>query len=162
MVKNIKKVVPSFRYMSGKYKVRNKEKYVGDPNEIIFRSSYERKFMVFCDLDESVLRWSSEPYSIPYLDTVSEKKRNYFVDFYARIKVPDGHVQDYLVEVKPRKKLNKPLPPNRESLHKLKNYNSAMHEYLTNLSKFTAAKSYALKIGYKFIIVTEKELYGKS
>jgi|AntAceMinimDraft_7_1070363.scaffolds.fasta_scaffold02836_4 spermidine synthase len=161
MVKNIKKVVPSFRYMSGKYKVKNKEKYIGDLSEVIFRSSYERKFMVFCDLDPSVLKWSSEPYSIPYLDTLTDKTRNYFVDFYAKIKKPSGETQDYIVEVKPRKKLNKPLKPNRESLNKLKNYNAAMHEYLTNLSKFSAAKSYALKIGYKFIIVTEKELYGK-
>lgn len=162
MKQNIKKVIPSLRYMSGRYAVKNKDKYIGSLNEVIFRSSYERKFMVFCDFDSTVIKWASEPYSIPYVNPIDQKQHEYFVDFYARIKNAEGEIVDYLIEVKPRKKLNKPLPPTKDTLKKLKYYNTEIKEYITNLSKFSAAKAYAAKLGYKFIVVTEEELYGKS
>ena len=162
MAVNIKKVIPHQRYFNGKYKLKNPEKYIGDPSEIIFRSSYERRFCVFCDFDSSVIKWSSEPYSIPYKNPLTGKNSEYFVDFYARIKNAYGEEVDYLIEVKPRKKLNKPIAPQRDTLKKLENYNREMTEYVINLSKFSAAKAFALKIGYKFIVVTEEELYAKS
>ena len=33
----------------GKYNPRNPEKYKGNPHNIIYRSLWERKFMVYCD-----------------------------------------------------------------------------------------------------------------
>jgi len=67
----------SFIYMGtsykGKYTPKNPNKYAGDPSKIIYRSLWERKFMVFCDETASVLKWSSEEISIPYF---SPKKKN--------------------------------------------------------------------------------------
>ena len=45
---------------SGKYKPTNIEKYKGDHRNIIYRSLWERKFMVYCDSNEKILEWGSE------------------------------------------------------------------------------------------------------
>ena len=37
------------KYHQGTYKVKDPNKYVGDPNNIVFRSSWELKFMNWCD-----------------------------------------------------------------------------------------------------------------
>ena len=44
----------------GKYKPSYPQKYKGDPTNIIYRSLWERKFMVYCDNNERILEWGSE------------------------------------------------------------------------------------------------------
>ena len=46
--------------MKGRYKPINPNKYQGDPTNIIYRSSWELKFMRFCDLRDDVVQWQSE------------------------------------------------------------------------------------------------------
>ena len=45
-------------------------KYKGNINNIICRSSWERKMCRWCDLNENVLQWGSEEFSIPYLSPI--------------------------------------------------------------------------------------------
>ena len=52
---------------SGRYIAKKPKKYRGDPHKIIYRSLWERKFMVYCDTTESVIEWGSEEVIIPYL-----------------------------------------------------------------------------------------------
>jgi hypothetical protein len=156
---NIKKVKPSLRYNSGKYKVLNKEKYLGDLENIIYRSSYERAFCVFCDEATNVLKWESEPFAIPYKSQVDGKVHNYFVDFYAKIIDATGVETQYLVEVKPKSRLVRPTYPKPATSKRIASFNEQAKEFIRNLSKFAAAKSYALSIGYKYIIVTEDHLF---
>jgi len=153
------KIIPSQRYINGVYNIRYKKKYKGDTTKIIYRSSYERKFCVYCDTSDKVLSWSSEPFTIPYNCPLLGKKREYLIDFYARIQNERGEINDFLIEVKPKAKLRKPIPPKNQTLKKLQTYNTAMKEFLTNMAKFSAARLYAIKIGYKFIIVTEDILF---
>jgi hypothetical protein len=49
----------------GKYKPQNPQKYKGDPTKIIYRSLWERKFMVYCDTNVNILQWASEEVIIP-------------------------------------------------------------------------------------------------
>ena len=51
----------------GKFTPTNPRKYIGDPTQIVYRSSYELKFMKWCDINASVKRWASEEIVIPYL-----------------------------------------------------------------------------------------------
>jgi len=60
------------RTKQGYYKVSNIKKYVGDPNLVIYRSSWEFAFCKWCDASPSVLKWSSEPIKIPYHDRVTK------------------------------------------------------------------------------------------
>lgn len=153
------KIIPSNVYVNGLYRIKNLDKYVGNPEQCLYRSSYERHFMNRCDGDDNVLKWSSEPFTIPYICPITGKKKNYLIDFYARMIIETGEVQDFLIEVKPKAKLIKPISPKKETLKKLKNYNYQVKEYLTNIAKFAAAKNYALKIGHKFIVITEEQLF---
>ena len=76
----------------GRYKVTNPKKYKGDLSEIVYRSSWELKFMRWCDFNKSVLEWGSETTIIPYKSPVDSKVHRYFVDFYIKVKSKDGKI----------------------------------------------------------------------
>jgi hypothetical protein len=58
--------------IKSKYRPSFPSKYKGDPNNIICRSSWERKFCHWCDLNESILEWGSEEFYIPYISPVDK------------------------------------------------------------------------------------------
>ena len=68
----------------GNYTPINPKKYKGDPNRIVYRSLWERKFMVYCDTYDAILEWGSEEIIIPYLSPVDGKIHRYFPDFYLK------------------------------------------------------------------------------
>ena len=39
----------------GQYKLLNRSKYKGNPGKIIYRSSWERNFMVYCDTNPNII-----------------------------------------------------------------------------------------------------------
>lgn len=88
-------------FKQGFYKPVHPEKYVGDVNNIIYRSNWEKLVMHYMDNNAAVLKWSSEEIIIPYI--FLEKKRRYFPDFYAEIVDKDNITTKYLIEVKPLK-----------------------------------------------------------
>jgi len=159
---DIKNVKPTRNvFVSGRYKLKNATKYIGEPDKIIYRSSWERKFCVFCDTSQKIMRWSSEPFAIKYISPIDKKIHEYFVDFYIKIEQRNGLIEEYLVEVKPKAQLQKPVPPKKNTLKMVKVYNEQVKTYLVNVAKFAAAKSMAAKRGYKFLVVTEDFLFNK-
>lgn len=138
----------------GRYQPKNPEKYKGDHTDIIYRSLWERKFMVFCDMKESVIAWSSETVVVPYISPVDQKPHRYFVDFIIKIKNKDGLVETHLVEVKPEKQC---MMPERGRKQK-KTFITEATTYVINQAKWEAAKKYADTRGWKFTILTEKDL----
>ena len=68
--------------LKGKYIPKNSAKYRGDYRNIIYRSSWELKFMKYCDGNPSILEWGSEEIIIPYRSPLDNKIHRYFVDFY--------------------------------------------------------------------------------
>jgi hypothetical protein len=159
---NIKNLVPrkNGTYRQGYYNLLNPQKYIGDPHKIIFRSSWERRFAIYCDTNERILSWSSEPLQIPYLNPVDREIRPYNVDFYVKIKTEKGY-SEYIVEVKPAKQLKAPQAPKGRITEKAMNaYTSQLQTYLINTAKFSAAKEYAKGRGWQFVIVTESMLFG--
>lgn len=158
---NIKNIKPTRQvYVSGKYKVKNPQKYIGDVSQVIYRSSWERKFCIFCDSSEKVLRWSSEPFEIKYCSPIDKKIHEYFVDFYCKIEQSNGMIEEYIIEVKPKAQLKRPEPPKKQTLKSVKVYNEQVKTFLINTAKFAAAKAYAAKRGFKFLVVTEDFLFN--
>ena len=154
---NIKNLVPRKNgpYRQGYYQLLNPVKYIGDPNKIIFRSSWEKKFAIYCDTDERILHWASEPIAIPYLNPVLGEMKPYNIDFYIKVKHEDSY-KEYLVEVKPSRQLQPPVKPTGIiTVKRMTAYTEQLKIYLTNLAKFNAAKTYAESRGWKFIVVTE-------
>ena len=48
------------KFHQGKYAPRNPEKYVGDVNNIIYRSGWEKRLLIMFDTNPNVLKYSSE------------------------------------------------------------------------------------------------------
>ena len=153
---------PNFNtaFKQGYYTLINHEKYIGDPMQIIYRSSWEFKFCKYCDLTEDIVKWSSEPnfppFPIRYMNPVSQTERNYYVDFYLRLRDENNIEKDYIVEVKPNNHLRLPNPiKGNKTLKKLKSYNYLLESYLVNEAKSIAAQEFARNLGYEYMIVTE-------
>ena len=70
----------------GIYRPTNPNKYAGDPNRIVYRSNWERKFMLYCDRNDDIIYWASEELSIPYVNPIDRKVHRYFPDFIIKTK----------------------------------------------------------------------------
>ena len=142
------------KYYQGKYVPRNPQKYQGDPTDIIFRSSWERKFMVWCDSNSAVIKWSSETTVIPYICPTDNRMHRYFVDFKIQVRDKDGNVKTYLVEIKPDVQTRPPATPKR----KTKRYLTEVMTWGKNDAKWRYAREYCKDRGIEFVILTEKHL----
>jgi len=151
---DIKKVVPHGQTFSGRYFPKNLWKYIGDPQKIIYRSGWEKKFCIWCDDNTDVIKWASEPFPIKYLSPLDNKVHEYFVDFYVKIEV-GGKEKEFIVEVKPKKQTVKPVEPKRKTAEAMKGYIQAMNTYIINYKKFAAARQFAAQRGFTFFVATE-------
>lgn len=140
-------------YHQGKYKVKHPEKYKGDPTDVIYRSSWEAKFMHWCDYNPLVLEWASETTIIPYLCGTDNRMHRYFVDFKIKVKTREG-IKTYIVEIKPEAQCFPPAPGKR----KTKRYMQESMTFIKNQSKWKYAEQYCKDRGWEFIILTEKHL----
>ena len=156
---DIKKVKPNGEYKSGKYVPKNPDKYIGYIHNIIFRSSWEQRICIYCDTNESILKWSSEPLKIPYYNPLDKKEHQYNVDFYMKTLNNDGGEQEWIIEIKPEKQTQKPIYEGNMTTPKLKAYNRNMQIWITNQSKFKAAKLWAEQRGFRFGVINENFLF---
>ena len=138
----------------GKFRPKCPHKYIGDPTNIIYRSLWERRFMVFCDTKDSILEWGSEELFIPYKSPIDGKYHRYFVDFIIKTKNKKGYVETRLIEIKPKEQCSAPTRPSR----KTKRYIEAVKRWGVNSAKWNAAKEYAENKGWTFQILTEDTL----
>ena len=138
----------------GKYYPSYPRKYKGGPTNIIYRSLWERKFMVYCDKNESILEWASEEIAIPYRSPVDNRVHRYFPDFYMKVKERGGKVKRYVIEVKPAKQTKPPVKPKRQT----KGYIREAYEYAKNQAKWKMAREFCADRQWEFKVVTEKEL----
>ena len=140
--------------LKSKYKPSNPQKYKGDYNNIICRSTWERKFCRWCDLNESIISWGSEEFFIPYISPVDNRVHRYFPDFIIKLKEQSGKVKTYVIEVKPKKQTVPPVKKTRVT-------KSFIHEtktYAVNQAKWKAAKEWCDDRLLEFKIITEDEL----
>jgi TnsA endonuclease N terminal len=140
--------------LKGKFVPKNIYKYRGNHRNIIYRSSWELKFMNYCDSRPNVLEWGSEEIAIPYRSPLDRKIHRYFVDFYVKMVDSNGKVSKYLIEIKPKRQTIAPKPSQR----KTKSYLYEVTEYVKNEAKWEAAKEFCLDKGWEFLILTEDEL----
>jgi hypothetical protein len=139
----------------GYYKPSYPRKYKGDPNSIIYRSLWERKFMKYCDLNENILEWGSEEIVVPYRSPVDNRYHRYFPDFYIKYKDNNGKIKKSIIEIKPYKQCIEPKVQKR----KTKGYIYEVVEYAKNQAKWNAAREWCLDRGYEFKVLTENELF---
>ena len=142
-----------FMAYSGFYKPIHPQKYRGNPTNVIYRSLWERKFMVFCDNNPSILQWGSEEIIIPYR-APDGKIRRYYPDFWIKVREKSGKITKYIIEVKPKKQTQ---PPNVKNKKTAKYRNEAL-TYAKNQTKWSAAREYCEDRQMNFLILTEDHL----
>ena len=138
----------------GKYYPSFPRKYKGDPTNIIYRSLWERKFMVYCDKNSKILEWGSEEIALPYISPHDSRVHRYFPDFYIKVQENTGKIKRYLIEVKPLKQTVKPKKPKRQT----KGYIYEVREYAKNMAKWKAGDEFCKDRLWKFQVLTEHEL----
>jgi len=139
----------------GKFKIKNPNKYLGNPTNIIYRSLMERRFMEWCDSNDKCYKWSSEEVVIPYISPIDNKKHRYFPDFL--IQTLKGW---FLIEIKPHIQSRPPkkLVVENLNLKKKRRYIKSVQTWLVNEAKWKAAQKVCEKKGWSFQILTEKQL----
>lgn len=130
------------------YTPRYPSKYTGS-YPIVMRSSWEVNFAQYCDLNEDVIEWASEPCEIPYRNPVHGRQSVYIPDFLITIKKANGTVETRLIEIKPEK----------EALQE-----KAKNEYdrlslMVNKAKWLAAAAWCQRRGIKFMTLTESSMF---
>tara|TARA_R100000005_G_C4958481_1_gene176184 strand:+ start:80 stop:523 length:444 start_codon:yes stop_codon:yes gene_type:complete len=143
------------QYYQGKYKVKNYQKYKGDPTNVIYRSSWELKFLKYCDLNDNVLEFGSEEVIVPYMSPLDNRIHRYFPDFYIKVREKNGKIKKYLIEIKPKKQV---IGPSKNPKRKTKNWINEVKEYAKNQAKWKAAREYCEDRLLEFKILTEDEL----
>ena len=137
----------------GKFTPQNPKKYNGNPDNIIYRSSWELRCMKWFDDNPNIIWWSSEELAIPYYSPVDKRMHRYFPDFIIKVKRKDDTIMTYVVEVKPEAQTKKPTQK-----RKTKNFLRESITYVVNQMKWKAADEFCHAHGWQFKIVTEKDL----
>ena len=138
----------------GRYNPVNPKKYKGNPQNIIYRSLWERKFMVYCDTNDKILEWGSEEIIIPYISPWDSKVHRYFPDFYIKVKQSNGNIKKFIIEVKPKKQTRPPKPVVR----KTKRWINEVRTFGINEAKWKHATKWCKDNDMEFKILTEEEL----
>ena len=111
---------------------------------IIYRSSWERRFIYWCESCKNVKQWGSECTCIRYFNPVDQKTHRYYPDFV--VEMVDGTT--LIVEIKPS---NQTVPPTADN-------SWASRAYAINSAKWATLKTICEERGYKFCILTEKTI----
>jgi hypothetical protein len=139
-------------FKQGYYTLSHPEKYVGDINKVVYRSSWELEVHKFFDNNTKILRWASEEIAIPYLKPTTGKMHRYYPDYWVEYVNRGGDIIREIIEVKPAAQTRK---PRANSKHRL-------YEHVTlaiNMAKWQAAKNWCDRNGMIFRIVTEKSIF---
>lgn len=147
----------AYDYKQGYFKPQNPKKYIGDPNNIVYRSGWELRVMKYLDEKESVTRWASEEIAIPYISPIDNRPHRYFADFYVEAIGRDGETKKMLLEVKPKAQTQEPKKPKRNT----KRYISEVMTWGVNQAKWKAAQDFCQDKGWDFKLITEAELFAK-
>ena len=135
-------------YSKSEYIPLNKEKYSGK-FPIISRRSWERDFMRHCDMLPRVIRWSREPFSIPYRDPITGNATVYVPDFFVVMMEGDKIVQK-LIEIKPmQEQLAEHAQSKQDAVIQMK-----------NRAKWGAAIEWCRRHGVEWLVLNESDIYS--
>lgn len=112
--------------------------------------------MRWCDETESIIAWNSEETIIPYVSPLDKRVHRYFVDFTIRVRDKNGNESVYIVEIKPKRFTTPPPVPKK----KTKRFVEEAKQWVVNQAKWKAATEFAEKMGIKFEVLTEEDIFG--
>jgi len=113
--------------------------------------------MTTFDTNPNIISWASEEICIPYVSPVDNKVHKYYPDFLVELKSKSGKIETLLIEVKPSKQTVEPKKP--KSGRMTRSYLTEVKSYAINTAKWKAAEQACSKMGWRFKILTEKEIF---
>ena len=137
----------------GKFYPKHPLKYKGDPNKIVYRSSWEVRVMKYLDENDGVVWWASEEMNVKYISPVDGRVHRYFPDFVVKVRRKDNSSTIFMLEVKPEAQ-TKLRQPKRVT----KQYINEAATYAINQAKWKYAEEFCKDHGWVFRVVTEKDL----
>jgi len=137
----------------GKFYPKHPLKYKGDPNKIVYRSSWEVRVMKYLDENDGVVWWASEEMNVKYISPVDGRVHRYFPDFVVKVRRKDNSSTIFMLEVKPEAQ-TKLRQPKRVT----KQYVNEAATYAVNQAKWKYAEEFCKDHGWVFRVVTEKDL----
>lgn len=146
------------RTKQGYFTPINPNKYVGDVNAIVYRSSWEKRLMIVLDTNSNINKWGSETTHIPYYSQVKKKAAKYYPDFFVEQINKEGELERVMIEVKPYKETVSPTKPKRITVKSKDRYLKEILTFKTNSDKWSAARSFCDKHGWRFLILDEYSL----
>lgn len=143
-------------FRQGYYHLQHPEKYLGNPNNVVYRSSWELRMHRFLDNNTQILRWSSEELKIPYVSPIDGRVHHYFPDYYVEYINRHGEVIQEIIEVKPAAQTTAPKSSRGKSRKTLL---YEQQTYAVNQAKWKYAMDWCEKRGLKFRVMTENSLF---
>lgn len=137
----------------GKFKPKNPQKYQGDSNNIVYRSSWECRVMDWLDKRPDVVSWSSEEMCIPYVSPVDGRRHRYFPDFIVKVRKSNNEIQTMMIEVKPEKQSRPPQKKSRVT----KQYIQEVVTWGVNQAKWKSAIEYCRDRKWQFLVMTSTD-----
>jgi hypothetical protein len=138
------------KWEQGTYQVKNRDKYIGRKLPI-YRSSWERRFCIFCDTHPSIIKWSSESLKIPYMNPLTNKVSNYVPDFLIQYIDAEGVEHTELIEIKPRSQTT------FENAGRSQRNQAAV---VVNSAKWQAAQEWCDRRGINFKVLNEDQIFS--
>ena len=134
---------------SGTFRPRNPQKYIGDHTNIVYRSTWECKYMDWLDRNPDVMSWASEELTVPYKSPVDGRYHRYFPDFLVKLRTSDGKLKTLMVEIKPKKQS---FPPEKRK-RVTKQYINEVTTWGVNRAKWKAAIEHCKDRGWQFVVM---------
>lgn len=158
------------KYHQGVYYPKNLDKVIklNALGGLYYRSSLEKKMMVYLDMNEKIRNWGAEHLKIPYQKTEYHNESQmlrttehlYYPDFYYELLRDDGTVSKVVAEVKPYSETVEPRLATKPTAKQLKNFEYALKMWNKNLSKWQHMIEWCRSKDMDFVIITEKLLGG--
>lgn len=140
-------------WKQGWYTPKHPEKYIGDPTQIRYMSSWEHDMHKFLDNNINILQWSSETISIPYIKPTDKKVHYYYPDYWVKYKDRKGNIKEKIIELKP---YNQTVPTKKR---KPKERLIEQTMYAINQAKWRACRKVCDKYDIEFQLFTERDVF---
>ena len=125
------------------------QKYVGTKPPR-YKSSWEKRVMIFFDHNPNVINWAYEPIKIPYQNPFTAKYTVYVPDFIVTYVDTKGNRITEIIEVKPAK----------ETFLERAKSQKAKAAVALNTYKWEAARSFAMQRGIGFRVMVEENIFN--
>lgn len=134
------------KFHQGIFYPTHMDKYLGKSMPR-YRSSWELRFMQFCDSNSGIVGWASESHRIKYINPITRKLTTYIPDFFVVYIDKHGKQHAEMIEIKPSNQILENATKNTKIVGAI------------NEAKWQMARAWCKQHGIFFRVVTESDIF---